>query len=83
MSDADYEYDHEPDGIVCPRCSGGGSVDCYCAGDFCCCSNHGERDCPTCGGDGEVSEQVEEQYLENERQMHAAFTAVWSKPNDR
>lgn len=73
MSDPDDFCDYEPDGILCPRCQGGGTVDCHCGGDLCVCENYGERDCPTCHGEGEVSEEREATYFENQR---AAFEAM-------
>ncbi len=77
MSDGDeYEYG-DRDGITCPRCQGDGTVDCHCGGDLCVCLNYGERDCPTCGGDGEVSEERHNQYRESEREAHAAMRRIW------
>lgn len=73
MSDPDDFYDYEPDGIPCPRCQGDGTVDCHCGGDLCVCENYGERDCPICHGEGEVSEEREATYFENQR---AAFEAM-------
>lgn len=29
-------------------CSGTGTLDCLCGGDFCVCHNHGEVDCDGC-----------------------------------
>lgn len=29
-------------------CGGSGFIHCYCGGDFCCCHNHGEVECPGC-----------------------------------
>ena len=43
----------DAEAIWCERCHGTGSIDCYCAGDFCCCSRGGEMDCPRCDGQGE------------------------------
>lgn len=43
----------EPRLVWCDRCNGLGVVDCRCGGDLCVCSNHGERTCRQCGGDGE------------------------------
>jgi DnaJ-class molecular chaperone len=40
---------------------------------MCVCANYGERDCPTCHGEGEVSEEREATYFENQR---AAFEAM-------
>lgn len=63
--------------VICPRCMGGGSVDCHCGGDLCVCENYGERDCPTCDGEGDVTEAREAQYFEAQREMHAAMARVW------
>lgn len=30
------------------QCSGTGSIECICGGDFCVCHNHGEVDCDGC-----------------------------------
>lgn len=68
---------YDDDLVPCPRCQGDGSVECYCGGDFCICENYGERDCPTCYGEGDVSEKREATYLEHQRQMHAAMKAAW------
>lgn len=80
MTEEDF-YGDDRDGVICPRCSGDGTVDCYCGGDFCVCDNHGERDCPTCHGEGEVSEQREAQYLENQRLAHEAMRKAWGGGN--
>lgn len=80
MSASDYEEIDERDGVVCPRCMGDGSVECYCGGDLCACLNYGERDCPTCYGEGEVSPERETTYFERQRQMHAAMRAVMKEP---
>lgn len=29
-------------------CGGTGMLNCECGGDFCCCHNHGEVECPGC-----------------------------------
>lgn len=76
MSDQIDDYDHE-EGIVCPHCMGDGSVDCHCGGDLCVCENYGERDCPVCYGEGEVTEKREAEYLESRRQAHAVMRKVW------
>ena len=52
MEDFDEEF------IQCPRCSGWGHINCYCGGDLCVCENYGEKDCPLCHGEGDVSEAV-------------------------
>lgn len=73
------EYD-DRDGVICPRCMGDGSVDCHCGGDLCICENYGERDCPVCHGEGEVSEQREAIYLKSRRKAYEAMRRVWKDP---
>jgi len=79
MSDFTEDYDDDRDGIPCPRCQGGGTVDCHCGGDLCVCLNYGERDCPTCYGEGEVSEELHARYRESERAAHAAMQRFWAE----
>lgn len=74
----DYD-DDDRDGITCPRCMGDRTVDCHCGGDLCVCDNYGERDCPLCHGEGAVSEEREQQYLEGRRQMAEAMQRVWGQ----
>lgn len=63
--------DFDEDYRLCPRCSGFGTIDCHCGGDLCVCENYGERDCPLCYGEGEVSDAVRDRYqaatAENDR----------------
>lgn len=68
---------YEDDAVICPRCQGDGSVDCHCGGDLCVCENYGERDCPVCYGEGEVSERREAQYETARRQSYEAMRRVW------
>ena len=70
---------YEDDAIPCPRCQGDGSVDCHCGGDLCVCENYGERDCPTCYGEGEVSQDRHARYRESERLAHEAMQRVWAE----
>lgn len=37
--------------MYCDLCDNQGSVNCYCGGDLCVCTNYGERVCPKCYGD--------------------------------
>ena len=69
--------DFDKDWARCPCCDGFGEVACHCGGDQCYCDNHGERPCPLCGGDGEVSEAVYAGYIQRERETAAAFHAAW------
>ncbi|URI15927.1 hypothetical protein [Brevundimonas albigilva] len=73
------EYDDDRDGVICPRCLGDGTVDCHCGGDLCVCDNYGERDCPVCHGEGEVSEEREAKYLESRRKAHEAMQRIWNQ----
>lgn len=63
--------DFDDEFCQCPRCSGWGFVDCHCGGDLCVCENYGERDCPLCHGEGEVSEATYHAY------------EAWQRENDR
>ena len=58
---------------------GDGTVDCHCGGDLCICENYGERDCPTCDGEGEVSGERESQYFENLRLAREAMKRVFGE----
>lgn len=70
------DWNVEP-GVICPRCMGDRTVDCNCGGDLCVCENYGERDRPVCHGEGDVTEEREEQYLEIRRQQAEAMKRVW------
>lgn len=74
----DYDYD-EHGGCVCPNCMGMRSVNCYCGGDLCVCENCGEKDCPTCWGEGEVSQEVYDKYLTCVREMAQALAGALAK----
>jgi hypothetical protein len=69
----DYER-HE--GVVCPRCDGWKEIPCRCGGDLCVCENYGEKDCPLCLGDGYVTEEVYEKFVQREREIVSAFRAA-------
>lgn len=62
----DYLYE---DDCTCPRCSGSGWIDCYCGGDLCVCDNYGEKPCPLCLGDGQISQTIYDWYQAKQRQM--------------
>lgn len=80
MSDHEHDFDYDDDqSVTCPRCSGGGSVDCHCGGDLCVCENYGERDCPTCHGEGAVSTERYDQYRQSEREAHEAMRRIWEE----
>lgn len=66
-------WDDDPERVSCPRCMGDGSVNCYCGGDLCVCENYGEKACPVCGGEGDVTYERSDQYLKAE----AENTRIW------
>lgn len=73
----DDEFWHDgTDGVTCPKCDGWGNIDCNCGGDLCVCTNYGERTCPVCGGEGDVSEARYEQYQAAQREWWAAYQAA-------
>ncbi len=78
MSADEYDF-RDDDGVACPRCYGGGTVDCNCGGDLCVCENYGERDCPTCHGEGEVSSERHDRYCQSERDAHEAMRRIWEE----
>lgn len=81
MAVDDDLIDDDRDGVVCPRCMGDRTVDCNCGGDLCVCLNYGERDCPVCHGEGEVSEEREGRYFEGQRRAAEAYRRVFGDPD--
>lgn len=71
--------DFDEDFCPCPRCDGWGSIDCHCGGDLCVCEHYGERDCPLCHGEGEVSEGLHNQYLAHQRENARLMAEAWAK----
>jgi hypothetical protein len=71
--------DFDEDFCQCPCCSGFGFIDCHCGGDLCVCENNGERDCPLCYGDGEVSEEIYRAYEERQRENARLFAEARAK----
>lgn len=71
--------DFDEDFCQCPRCSGWGEIDCHCGGDLCVCENYGVKDCPLCLGEGEVSEDVYNRYLDHERENARLFAEARAK----
>lgn len=65
-----YDPSDFEEGVMCPRCSGGGWLNCYCGGDLCVCDNQGEAECYFCDGGGLVSEGEHEAFRLRERQAH-------------
>jgi hypothetical protein len=77
MADIDDLYpDEYGDDFPCPKCDGWGHIDCHCGGDLCVCTNYGERSCPVCSGEGNVSETRYEQYQTAQREWWAAYQAA-------
>ena len=71
--------DFDEDFCQCPHCSGFGTVDCHCGGDLCVCDNYGERDCPLCLGEGEVSDAVWRRYRAAEDENDRLFAEARAK----
>ena len=82
MSDP-YDYYEDDDYQICPRCNGDGEINCYCAGDFCICDNHGEAPCPLCHGEREVTDKIADKYLKREAEfMEVMRTALAKEPEE-
>lgn len=77
MTDPDYYL--SDDDVTCPRCSGGGYIDCHCGGDLCVCDNYGDRPCPLCHGDGQISEATYDRYEAAQREWWAGYQAARTK----
>lgn len=73
------DIDDDGPGTTCPRCDGGGTLECYCGGDLCVCENYGERDCPLCFGEGSVSESLYQNYTEQQRQHAKERAEIWAR----
>lgn len=78
----DYYDDSPEDYEFCPRCSGHGTVSCYCGGDLCFCQNYGEKDCPLCFGEGEAHKDRVAAYNKHEAEIMAAFRAAQEGAGD-
>ena len=79
---SDYDdFDFIDDGhlVVCPRCNGDGSVNCYCGGDQCYCDNQGDAPCPICYEEGEVTNEVYEWYIQRQRDSHVFMKEIFNK----
>jgi hypothetical protein len=72
--DNDFD-DDDRDNPPCPACDGLRTVECYCCGDFCCCASQGEKDCSFCHGEGEVTEQRYQLYLDRMKER----ARVWEE----
>lgn len=71
--DDDYG-DEIPEGmVVCDRCNGDGTTNCYCCGDFCCCGANDELPCGVCHGEGYITEARWEKRRAALREMMKAF----------
>lgn len=75
----DFDEDFDEDFCQCPRCSGWGFIDCHCGGDLCVCDNYGERDCPLCYGEGEVSEATYIAYQERQSENARLWSEAMAK----
>lgn len=71
--------DFDEEFCQCPRCSGWGHIDCHCGGDLCVCENYGERCCPLCHGEGEVSDGTYQAYLAHQRENARLFAEARAK----
>lgn len=81
----EHDYDDAHDGVMCPRCMGMASINCHCGGDLCVCENYGEMDCPYCHGEGAVSPQDYDAYLDRQREIAKLWKEAFDKestPND-
>lgn len=78
MDHDDFD-DFDDDFPACPHCQGDGYVTCGCAGDLCLCDNDGEAACPVCWGEGEVSEERYERYMENLRKNNELMRSIWDR----
>lgn len=74
--DEEIYHDEYGEDFPCPKCDGWGHIECDCGGDLCVCTNYGERTCPVCGGEGDVSEARYEQYQAAQREWWAAYQAL-------
>ena len=74
-----YPEDFDDDFCQCPRCSGWGEIDCHCGGDLCVCEYYGEKPCPLCHGEGEISEEYAREYERRRKQHEIEMHAAWIK----
>lgn len=78
----DFGYDdfEDEDMVICDRCNGDGTVNCYCAGDFCLCGQQDEKPCPVCGGEygteGLITKELAEKRAAKHREI---MEAIWGK----
>lgn len=76
----DHGFDDHTEGHVnCPKCDGWREVDCHCGGDLCVCENYGNRECPVCHGEGEVTQERYDQWWKRQREIHEAFQTGMKK----
>lgn len=74
-----YMEDFDEDWCQCPKCSGYGEVECHCGGDLCVCTNYGSAMCPVCCGEGEISEEDRNIYLEDHHKNTELMQEAWAK----
>lgn len=66
-------HDCDDQSVMCPKCSGDGTVICHCGGDLCVCENFGDAPCPLCHEEGVVSTELAEKFLAARRRAWEAF----------
>lgn len=71
---------YDDDGVTCPRCMGDGTVNCYCAGDFCICDNFGDADCPVCHTEGTVTPEREAGYFKSLAEQRELLRELFASP---
>lgn len=85
MSEVDFDdgyFDPEFDDnwTVCDRCNGDGTVNCYCAGDFCLCGAESDKPCPVCGGEfgteGYITKELAEKRAKSQREFMERLRAA-------
>jgi RecJ-like exonuclease len=80
----DDPYEDDENFVVCDECNGDGEVNCYCAGDFCCCPNGGEKPCPVCGGEFGTEGYITREHAERREAAHREMMArLWGNPTPK
>lgn len=82
IQDDEPDFDDYLDLPSCPHCMGSGEVPCHCGGDMCLCDYQGDATCYVCEGEGEgeVSKERYDRYMENQRKNAEAMRAIFSNP---
>ena len=68
--------DYDDQSVMCPKCSGHGTISCNCGGDLCVCENYGDVPCPLCDEEGVVSIELADKFLAARRKAWEAFIKV-------